>query len=149
MAGNFGLESAVSFTIRGIDHVVLRVVDVERALGFYREALGCPVEREVAELGLVQLRAGACLIDLVPVDSKLGKVGGGPPTRGENNLDHFCLQIRPMPQDEIVKQLKRHGIDAGEFSERYGAEGFGPSVYIKDPEGNVVELRCQLEKAAQ
>ena len=62
--------------IRGIDHVVLRVRDRDRALAFYRDVLGCTLEREQASLGLWQLRAGTALIDLVPVDGPLGSAGG-------------------------------------------------------------------------
>ena len=59
--------------IRGIDHVVLRVTDVSASLRFYCDVLGCREERRLDELGLIQLRAGAALIDLVPIDSPLGR----------------------------------------------------------------------------
>ena len=114
-------------------------------LNFYCEVLGCKIERETpAETGLTQLRAGNALIDLVTVDSDLGKIGGGAPTKTENNLDHFCLQLTPISDAEISKHLGVHGIEAGEFEDRYGAQGLGNSIYISDPEGNTVELRSQL-----
>ena len=65
--------------ILGLDHVVLRVRSLDGALRFYCEALGCSIERRVDELGLIQLRAGTALIDLVPIDSPLGRAGGSAP----------------------------------------------------------------------
>jgi glyoxylase I family protein len=131
--------------IVAIDHIVLRTTKLDEMLGFYCDVLGCGIERETSvETGLTQLRAGNALIDLVTVDSDLGRPGGGAPTRLNNNLDHFCLQLKPIPETEIEKHLAQHGIDAGKFRDRYGAEGMGRSVYINDPEGNAVELRSQL-----
>jgi len=131
--------------IVGIDHLVLRTTKLADMLDFYCKILGCVVERETsAEVGLTQLRAGNALIDIVTVDSRLGKVGGGAPTKTENNLDHFCLQLKSISEDEIKRHLMDHGMDTGDFDERYGAEGLGTSLYINDPEGNVVELRSQI-----
>lgn len=125
----------------GIDHIVLRVTDLDRMLTFYCEVLGCHVERREDKIGLIQLRAGSALIDLVPVDSELGRPGGAAPGAEGRNLDHFCLRIEPFEEDAIRDHLARHGIDAGPVKSRYGAEGIGPSIYIEDPEGNVVELK--------
>jgi catechol 2,3-dioxygenase-like lactoylglutathione lyase family enzyme len=130
-----------AIAIRGIDHVVLRVTDLERALAFYRDALGCGVERRLDELGLVQLRAGAGLIDLVPVDSPLGKAGGGVPAPDGRNLDHVALRLETFDEPALREQLEKHGIDPGDVATRYGAEGNGPSMYVKDPDGNTVELK--------
>lgn len=128
--------------IRAIDHIVLRTARPEPMIRFYEDVLGCLVERRLPpETGLTQLRAGNALVDIVAVDSALGRVGGGPPGRTENNLDHFCLQLEPIAQDELRGWLQSHGIDCGEFQSRYGAEGFGPSIYIRDPDDNTVELR--------
>ncbi|MEN8197320.1 MAG: VOC family protein, partial [Pseudomonadota bacterium] len=91
--------------------------------------------------GLIQLRAGSALIDLVPVDSELGRPGGAAPGAEGRNLDHFCLRIEPFDEEAIRDHLARHGIDTGPLKSRYGAEGMGPSIYIEDPEGNVVELK--------
>lgn len=128
-------------SIRDIDHVVLRVVDLPAMLAFYCDVLGCVVERRVDDLGLVQLRAGRSLIDLVPVDSPLGRVGGAPPGRGGRNMDHFCVRVEPFDERAIRRHLASHGVDAGPTEARYGAEGQGPSIYISDPEENVVELK--------
>lgn len=127
--------------ILGLDHVVLRVRDLAAALRFYQGALGCSIERRIDELGLVQLRAGASLIDLVPVDSPLGKAGGGAPAADGKNVDHFCLRIEPFDADALAAHLRAHDIDPGDISRRYGADGFGASMYVRDPDGNVVELK--------
>jgi len=110
-------------------------------LGFYRDILNCPVERELPELGLVQLRAGNALIDLLPADSELGRLGGGPPRQQGRNMDHLCLQIEMMGEAELLDYLSTNGITVEDFAERYGAQGYGRSLYIHDPEGNVVELK--------
>ena len=125
----------------GLDHVVLRVRDLDAALRFYAGALGCTEERRIDALGLVQLRAGRSLIDLVPVDSPLGKAGGGAPDPAAKNVDHFCLRIEPFDAVALASHLRGHGIEPGEVGERYGADGHGPSMYVRDPDGNVVELK--------
>ena len=129
------------FRILGIDHIVLRVVDLDAMLRFYCEALGCTVERRQESIGLIQLRAGSSLIDLVPVDGKLGSAGGAAPGKEGRNLDHFCLAVEPFDDKAIHSQLARSGYAAGPVEQRYGAKGEGPSIYVTDPEGNVVELK--------
>ena len=130
-----------AFRALGLDHVVLRVDDLAAALRFYQGALGCTIERRIDALGLVQLRAGASLIDLVPIDSPLGKAGGGVPAPDGKNVDHFCLRIEPFDADALASHLRTHGIEPGDIARRYGADGFGPSMYVRDPDGNVVELK--------
>lgn len=127
-------------TIKDLDHVVLRVRDAAAMVAFYRDVLGCPVEREL-DIGLIQLRAGNSLIDLVPVDSELGRRGGRSPGALDNNMDHFCLRVEPFSADLIEQHLSRNGVEVGDVSRRYGADGFGPSIYVRDPEGNTVELK--------
>ncbi len=127
--------------IREIDHLVLRVVNLEQMLHFYCEVLGCAIERRLDEIGLVQLRAGRSLIDLVPVNGKLGQMGGAAPEKEARNLDHFCLRVEPFDEAVIRNHLETNGIEAGSVESRYGAEGEGPSIYLTDPEGNVVELK--------
>jgi len=112
---------------------------------FYCDILGCTIERQTpTELGLTQLRAGNALIDLVTVDSELGKLGGRPPSSEGKNLDHFCLQVKTISAKEISTHLSSFGLKLDDFSLRYGAQGFGESLYIQDPEGNVVELKSQI-----
>ena len=127
--------------IREIDHLVLRVRNVEAMLHFYCEVLGCPIERRNDTIGLIQLRAGRSMLDLVPVDGKLGREGGAAPGAEAHNLDHLCLRVDPFDATVIGNHLARFGIAAGKVEARYGAEGIGPSIYINDPEGNVVELK--------
>ena len=127
--------------VREIDHVVLRVVDLDAMLRFYCDALGCPIERRLDSIGLVQLRAGTSLIDLVLVDGELGRAGGAAPGPEGRNMDHFCLRVEPFDEAAIRSQLARYGYAAGPVEQRYGAEGKGPSMYVTDPEGNVVEFK--------
>jgi glyoxylase I family protein len=127
--------------IREIDHLVLRVIDLDAMLRFYHEALGCPIERRQDSIGLVQLRAGSSMIDLVPVDGKLGRSGGAAPGPEGRNMDHFCLRVDPFDEAAIRRQLEKYGFAAGSVEQRYGAEGEGPSMYVTDPEGNVVEFK--------
>ena len=124
-----------------IDHVVLRDSDVDAMLAFYGGVLGCPVERRQDDIGLIQLRAGRSLIDLVPVDGTLGRAGGAAPGKEGRNLDHFCLRVDPFDEAAIRAELAAHGIEGGAVESRYGAQGTGPSIYITDPEGKVVELK--------
>ena len=131
----------MAFTVQGIDHVVLRVVDVEGMIRFYQDVLGCAIERRKDDLGLVQLRAGRSLIDLVDVAGELGRKGGGAPGAEARNMDHFCLRIDPFDESAIRAHLRAHGVETGELATRYRAEGDGPSLYIEDPEGNTVEFK--------
>jgi len=128
--------------IVGIDHVVLRVRDVDRSIAFYCGVLGCHEERRLDDLGLIQLRAGRSLIDLVDLNKPLGQRGGAPAAKEGRNVDHFALQVRDFDEAALRDQLTRHGIDPGEVMQLYGAEGTGPAVYLRDPDGNTVELKA-------
>jgi glyoxylase I family protein len=120
---------------------VLRVSDLARSIEFYRDVLGCPVERRVDELGLVQLRAGHSLIDLVDAASRLGKAGGDPAIARGPNMDHFAISVAHFDEAAIRAHLARFGVEATETQRLYGAEGYGPSIYLRDPDGNRVELK--------
>ncbi len=134
------------FAVRGIDHVVLRVRALAPALAFYRDVLGCRIERERPELGLTQLRAGRSLIDLVTVDGPLGATP--PATRAAGaNLDHFCLVLAPFREAQLSAWLQAHAVPAGEVLPRFGAEGEGRSLYVEDPDGNRIELKGAPGKA--
>ncbi len=129
------------FELGGLDHVVLRVADPARSVRFYRDVLGCAVEREMEALGLIQLRAGRSLIDLVGVETPLGRLGGAAPGPEARNVDHVALRIDPFDEAALRAHLEAHGVEPGEVGRRYGADGFGPSMYVRDPDGNVVELK--------
>ena len=127
--------------IRDIDHIVLRVVDLDAMIRFYCDVLGCTVERRQEAIGLIQLRAGRSIVDLVPVDGELGRAGGGPPGRGGRHRPQFSQGGAPDAEAGRRSHLAAHGVQAGPTEARYGAEGRGPSIYLQDPEGNVVELK--------
>ncbi|MBI3369685.1 MAG: VOC family protein [Burkholderiales bacterium] len=123
---------AFPFRLVALDHLVLRVADMARMEAFYVGVLGCTVERRLASIGLLQLRAGASLIDMVPASGDAGK---------GRNLDHYCLRVDPFDGDAIRAHLRAAGVDAGATEQRYGAEGDGPSIYFDDPEGNTIEFK--------
>ena len=130
------------FRVRQLDHLVLRVADLARSQAFYREVLGCELVRRRDDLGLLHLRAGRSMIDLVLVDGPLGRAGGAGPAAEGRNLDHLCLAIEPFDADVLAQHLSRHGAPAlGPVVENFGAEGDGPSLYLRDPDGNLVELK--------
>lgn len=126
---------------KGIDHIVLRTARYQELIDFYCNVLGCILELDKDRLGLTHLRAGNALIDIVDVNGRLGKLGGGAPDEMGNNVDHFCLQIAPRGEQELQDYLKSCGVLYGEFQDRYGAQGMGRSIYIKDLVGNNLELR--------
>jgi catechol 2,3-dioxygenase-like lactoylglutathione lyase family enzyme len=126
--------------LAAIDHVVFRVADLDAAMRFYTEVLGATLEKVQAGIGLYQLRAGTALIDLVPVDGHLGRMGGAGPGREGRNVDHVCFRVLPWDEAAILAHLARHGIKA-QVERRYGAEGNGPSIYLADPDGNGLELK--------
>jgi catechol 2,3-dioxygenase-like lactoylglutathione lyase family enzyme len=140
-AGNIETREAVSagegVRIAGLDHVVLRVGNLDRAIEFYERVLNCRVERRLEQPKLVQLRAGTSLIDLVPASASPGEAGNDV----GRNMDHFAVRVDGFDAAALAEHLRRHGVEVGEVRERYGAEGYGPSLYICDPDGNTVELK--------
>ena len=132
---------SIPFAVGGIDHLVIRTPNLDVLIEFYAGVLGCPVERRVEGIGLVQLRAGRSLVDLVDVDGELGRAGGAAPGPEGRNLDHLCLRVDPFDADAIAAHLAAAGVACDPPARRYGAEGYGPSIYTSDPDGNVVELR--------
>lgn len=130
------------FDVQRLDHVVLRVRDLDRSEAFYREVLGCALARRRDDLGLRHLRAGASMIDLVAVDGTLGRRGGTAAGAEGRNLDHLCLRIEPFDEAAIAAHLAAHGLAPhGPAASNFGAEGDGPSLYFDDPDGNVIELK--------
>ncbi|WP_454759211.1 VOC family protein [Caulobacter segnis] len=125
----------------GIDHVVLRVRDRAVAEAFYIDVIGCALERRQDKIGMTQLRAGSSLIDLVEIDGVLGKQGGAAPGAGGRNLDHFCIAIEGFDLETVKAELIAKGVDLGDEGDRFGASGLSVSIYLKDPDGNGLELR--------
>jgi catechol 2,3-dioxygenase-like lactoylglutathione lyase family enzyme len=135
------MKKANPINITHIDHLVIRVNDLENMISFYQDVLGCKLERGPGESRLAQLRAGHSLIDLVDANGPLGKKGGDRPDHTAPNMDHVCFQVQPWDTNTIKGHLEQHGIGSGDIESRYGASGMGPSVYLNDPEGNTVELK--------
>jgi catechol 2,3-dioxygenase-like lactoylglutathione lyase family enzyme len=128
--------------IRRLDHVVIRAQNMDTMCDFYCNVLGCTVERRSSpEFGLTQLRAGDALIDIVSVDGEIGRLGGAPPGREGQNMDHFCVRLESFNEELIRAHLAKLNVIGSDLEKRYGAEGYGPSIYIQDPEGNTVELK--------
>jgi catechol 2,3-dioxygenase-like lactoylglutathione lyase family enzyme len=132
--------SAPPFTLEGLDHVVLLVRDMERARHFYCDVLGCAAERALPEHGMLQLRAGASLIDLVDVGGEEGS-WARPPVEGGRNVDHVCIATGPWDEAAMRAHLAANGVAIVEEGIRYGAQGDGLSFYVSDPFGNVIELK--------
>lgn len=130
------------FSVERIDHVVFRVRDLKRSVAFYEHVLGCEVVRRRDHLGLVHLRAGASMIDLVSLDGSLGQRGGRGPDAQGRNTDHLCLRITPFDEAALVAHLQAFGVPVtGPAEVNFGAEGDGPSLYFNDPDGNTLELK--------
>ena len=127
--------------IREIDHIVLRAQDQPKLVAFYCDVLGCKIERERPDLGLVHLRAGRSMIDVISVTGKLGQVGGTAPGQEARNVDHFCFRVDPFDAQALQAHLREHGVATSEVTDNFGAEGSGPSFYFNDPEGNSIELK--------
>ena len=127
--------------IRHIDHVVLRVRDIEAMRRFYCDVLGAEHVAYRPQFGMSHLRVGSAMLDLVEVGGPLGKQGGAAPGTQGRNMDHMCFRVQPFDQEAIVAHLRKHGVAVGDIRWRFGAEGSGISIYLSDPEGNTVELK--------
>jgi catechol 2,3-dioxygenase-like lactoylglutathione lyase family enzyme len=135
-------EDKRPFNVLNIDHLVFRVTDLERSIAFYEEVLGCKVVKRRDDLGLIHLRAGRSMLDLVSVGGRLGQRGGDAPGAGARNVDHLCLRIEPFDEPALIRHLASHNVEpTGPVSNNFGAEGNGPSLYVHDPDGNLVELK--------
>lgn len=127
------------FALTGIDHVVLLVGDMDRATRFYRDVIGCPVDNDLPQYGMRQLRAGAALIDLVDISSGQG-AWAKPEVAGGRNVDHVALGLGPADPEAVRRHLAAHNVEILEEGERTGALGDTLSFYIRDPDGNQIEL---------
>jgi len=126
------------FTIAGIDHILLHVSGMERALAFYEGVLGCTVETRLPQFGMVELRAGASHLDLVDIASPEGAWAKGS-VNGGRNIDHFALAIQPRDIQALRNHLKSNAIVITEERE----ENNSLSLYVRDPSENTVELLCR------
>ena len=132
----------IPFGVQRIDHVVLRITDIDRSVAFFKSLLGCEVVKRRDDLGLVHLRAGTSMIDLISVHGSLGRRGGMAPGVGGRNMDHLCLRVQPFEEEAILAFLKESGVEhAPKVQSNFGAEGTGPSIYFSDPDGNEIELK--------
>ncbi|MFJ2285655.1 VOC family protein [Pseudomonas iridis] len=129
------------FVIQHIDHIVLRVADLQRSIDFYGQVFGAEVVKFNEPLGLVHLRAGTSMIDLVDLAGDIGRQGGGAAGTERRNVDHFCLRIEPFDEAALIEHLRAHGLSVEKAATRFGAEGNGLSLYCFDPDGNQVELK--------
>ena len=127
--------------LKGIDHVVIRVRQLAPMLHFYCDILGAVLKKQNPEIGLYHLAVGSSLIDLMPTDGKLVIKGGSPPSKEGHNVDHIAIKITSFVEKKIRTYLVKHGIKLDAAVNRFGAEGDGPSIYIKDPENNGIELK--------
>ncbi len=131
----------IPFHLLRLDHVVLRVADLDRSIDFYGAVLGCAIVKRRDDLGLIHLRAGVS-IDLVSLDGPLGRKGGKGASAEGRNLDHLCLRIEPFDAAAVARHLTAMAIEpSGPVRVNFGAEGDGPSLYIQDPDGNTIELK--------
>ena len=131
----------IPFQLKQIDHVVLRIRDLDASLRFYRDVLGCTLDKVQDKIGLWQVRAGSSLIDLVPLTGALGSLGGAGPQKEGRNVDHFAIEIDRFDETAIRAHLAFHNVTITDSGRRYGAKGDGPSIYVLDPDGNSVELK--------
>ena len=134
--------TSVTLKVVEMDHIVLRVKDVERAIKFYTEVLGLtPYRVEEYRAGKVPFPCARVnentIIDLFPTPDQ-EPVGDGP-----RNLDHYCLTIEPTDLVQLAEYLRERGVKVVSDgpAQRSGAQGQGNSIYVKDWEENTIELR--------
>lgn len=122
----------------------MRVANIKKSIRFYRDILGCP-EKRISN-GLYQYQAGTSMIDLVPIKSDAGRKSGYAPTETCRNVDHFALTLAEFDEEAIVRYLEANDVKVERSGRRFGAQGYGPSVYFKDPDGNFIELKGPAEE---
>jgi len=123
------------FTPMGLDHVVFRVRDQAAAQQFYVDVLGCTVDHVNERISLIHLRFGECYIDLLPATAEA-------PAAAAGGVDHVCLSIRCDDLAKVADALRRRGVALeGDVVQRRGAWGTGLSLYLRDPDGYLIELK--------
>jgi catechol 2,3-dioxygenase-like lactoylglutathione lyase family enzyme len=136
------MTSSAPIHVVDLDHIVLRVRDIDRSIAFYRDLLGLPIEcldeYRAGTRPFPSARVGGQLIDLVldpAYDPDEGRRAGG--------LMHFCLRVRGRLEADVLPHVRAHGVEIIEDAPvtRLGATGYGLSIYVRDPDGYTVELK--------
>lgn len=133
------------FKITGLDHIVLNVGDIDRALRFYTGVLGLEGERveqfRAGKVGFPSVRIDqSTIIDLFPRQPADGRAVLD---KADGNLNHLCLVVAAAEFTAVIDDLKANQIAIREGPvSRWGAQGQATSVYFLDPDGNEVEIRC-------
>ena len=127
------------FEMIGIDHVVYLVDDMPKAVKFYGEVLGCRPGYSYPKIGMEQLWCGAALIVLADVTHP--GTTRARPAQGAPNVDHLCIALGPFDEDALRRHLAAHGVTIEQEAFHGGARGMGRSFYIRDPFGNLLELK--------
>ena len=128
----------------GFDHLVINTRDVDRAIEFYRDVLGLEILREeefrAGKVGFVSVRVtDETIIDVRPSASDQPFV---------KNVDHICVRLAPTDLMRVKDELRARGLETqDEVNTRWGAQGYGESLYVDDPEGQTIELKCNFQGA--
>jgi glyoxylase I family protein len=126
------------FELRGIEHALLLVGDMDAALGFYENVLGARLEARLPRYAMAELVAGVSHIDLVDVSGNAG-AWARPPVAGGRNVDHIALRVSGEAA-AVRRHLAEHGIEVVEERRNEEASGASLSLYVCDPSGNKIEL---------
>ena len=138
--GKTTARSRPPFALEGIDHILLLVKGMQPTVRFYTKVLGCTIEGRLPQYGMLQLRAGSALIDLVDIaDSRAA--WAVPQVAGGRNLDHLCLALGAHDEEKLRRHLARHRVEIVEEGMHAGSRGESLSLYVRDPSGNVIELK--------
>ncbi len=129
------------FKIKRLDHLVIKTINIKEMTSFYCFILGYKIQRDsLKETGLLELSAGESMIDLF--DSRHESNLNTFSSESKNNtIDHFCILLDNFDETDIKVHLKSFGVECSEIEMNYGSSGYGPSIYIHDPDGNKVELK--------
>lgn len=132
------------FTLAGLDHVVFLVDDMDRALAFYGDVLGCVPGYSYPALGMEQVWCGTALIVLWDT-AHAGAANAIPPVAGGRNVDHVCIATSPFDPAAMRAHLAAHGVAIEREATHGGARGVSLSFYIRDPFGNLLEVKGPAE----
>lgn len=128
------------FSLIGVDHIVYWVDDMDLALRWYGDVLGCQRGFSYPALGMEQIWAGAALIVLWD-KTHPGAAHAVPKVAGGANVDHICLATSPFAPEKLRAHLAAQDVTIEREAHHGGARGQGYSAYIRDPFGNLLELK--------